>query len=92
MSVKRRCRNSAPIGADPILGDSSATANVLSQLRILATRRAERDPIIVELQSCPAAYEAGKILETAFQRVADSDAFGDERILPMAGTIIPPLV
>lgn len=30
-------------------------------------------------------------METAFHRVAESDAFGEERILPMAGTIIPPL-
>jgi hypothetical protein len=90
MNAKRRCRTCASAAPSP--GGLSAKERVLRQLRLLSTQRAERDPILVELESCKEAYGAGKIMETAFHRVANSQAFGEERILPMAGTIIPPLV
>lgn len=68
---------------------------VLQKLAILADEEARiRDPILVQLNSCKGkdAFLAGEMVERAFYQLERSAAFVEERILPTAGLIMPPLV
>ena len=52
-----------------------------------------RDPIMEQLKQCPDAFKVGEILGKVF----DSFKYGQDeiladRLLPPAGTVIPPLV
>jgi hypothetical protein len=52
-----------------------------------------RDPIMEQLKQCPEAFKVGEILGKVFDSVKYEQEEGPaDRILPPAGTIIPPLV
>jgi hypothetical protein len=64
--------------------------NVLSKLRQVA-QGSEPDPMFIELQSCPQAFEVGKAIEATFHKLARISQSGAESILPPAGLVVPPL-
>ena len=52
-----------------------------------------RDPIQEQLRKCPEAFQAGELIGKMCDRLKYSyDEVEDERCLPPAGAVIPPLV
>jgi hypothetical protein len=51
-----------------------------------------RDPIMEQLKQCPDAFKVGEILEKVFDsfKYGQNDILAD-RLLPPAGTVLPPL-
>jgi len=52
------------------------------------------DPIMEQLKRCPEAFKVGEILDKAFDslKYAQDGSEIDDRYLPPAGVVIPPLV
>ena len=51
------------------------------------------DPIMEQLKQCPEAFKVGEILGKVFDSVKyEQEEDPADRLLPPAGTIIPPLV
>jgi len=51
-----------------------------------------RDPIMEQLKQCPDAFKVGEILGKVFDSFnCEQDEILADRILPPAGTLIPPL-
>jgi hypothetical protein len=61
---------------------------------LMATSSADRHPIEEQLTKCPEAFRAGELIEKMFSaaRFGCAEGLDRERLLPPAGTIIPPLV
>jgi hypothetical protein len=52
-----------------------------------------RDPIMEQLKQCPEAFKTGELVGKLFDRIKyEDDAPADERCLPPAGAVMPPLV
>jgi len=54
----------------------------------------QRNPIEEQLQQCPEAFQAGELIERMFNaaRFGDDEATEQEKLLPPAGAVMPPLV
>jgi len=54
----------------------------------------QRNPIEEQLQQCPEAFQAGELIERMFNaaRFGDDEAAEQEKLLPPAGAVMPPLV
>jgi hypothetical protein len=53
----------------------------------------ERNSIEEQLQQCPEAFRAGELIERMFNAARFGDeATEQERLLPPAGAVMPPLV
>ena len=50
------------------------------------------DPILENLRLCPEAFKVGEILGKAFDslKYRQDDVIDEDRIMPPAGTILPP--
>ena len=60
---------------------------------VLSSATKIRDPIMEQLKQCPEAFKVGEILGKLFDSVKYEQEEGSaDRLLPPAGTIIPPLV
>jgi hypothetical protein len=74
-------------------GRSTETKRVMRHLSEAARTKAKlTDPILEKLRQCPEAFKVGEILGKAFDslKYRQEDAIDPDRILPPAGTIIPP--
>jgi hypothetical protein len=67
---------------------------VVRELDLIARGTVYRqDPIQEQLRKCPEALQAGELIGKICDRLKYSpDEAGDERCLPPAGAVIPPLV
>ena len=67
---------------------------VMRELDLIAQGAArQRDPIQEQLRQCPEAFHAGELIGQMCDKLKYShDEVGDERCLPPAGAVIPPLV
>jgi hypothetical protein len=53
----------------------------------------QQDPIQEQLRKCPEAFQAGELIGKMCDRLKYShDEVRDERCLPPAGAVVPPLV
>jgi hypothetical protein len=67
---------------------------VMGKLNLVAQSGVRRvDPIQEQLRRCPEAFHAGELIGQMCDRLKYShDEVGDERCLPPAGAVMPPLV
>jgi hypothetical protein len=67
---------------------------IMGELELVAQSRVRwLDPIQEQLRQCPEAFHAGELIGQMCDRLKYShDEVGDERCLPPAGAVIPPLV
>lgn len=67
---------------------------VMRELDLVAQGAArQEDPIQEQLRKCPEAFQAGEVIGRICDKLKYSqDEVGDERCLPPAGVVIPPLV
>jgi hypothetical protein len=66
----------------------------MGKLNLVAQSGVRRvDPIQEQLRRCPEAFHAGELIGQMCDRLKYShDEVGDERCLPPAGAVMPPLV
>jgi hypothetical protein len=67
---------------------------VMGKLNLVAQSGVRRvDPIQEQLRRCPEAFHAGELIGQMCDRLKYShDEVRDERCLPPAGAVVPPLV
>jgi hypothetical protein len=67
---------------------------VMRELDLIAQGTVRQaDPIQEQLRKCPEAFQAGELIGKMCDRLKYShDEAGDERCLPPAGAVMPPLV
>jgi hypothetical protein len=60
---------------------------------ILSGRSCAKDPMLEQLRTCPEAFKAGQILSKLFDsaRYAYDEEISENRCLPPAGVVVPPL-
>jgi hypothetical protein len=74
-------------------GRSAETMRVMRELAEAAHSEAKvTDPILEKLRQCPEAFKVGEILGKAFDslKYRQEEVIDGDRIMPPAGTIIPP--
>lgn len=61
---------------------------------VMRDSQAERHPIEERLTQCPEAFKAGELIEKMFNaaKFGHDEILEDERLLPPAGSVMPPLV
>jgi hypothetical protein len=95
MTPQRKCkvRRLAEQGAASLLGYTKAE-RVMKALNLVARgAMRQEDPIQEQLRKCPEAFQAGELIGKMCDRLKYSQAeVGDERYLPPAGAVMPPLV
>jgi hypothetical protein len=67
---------------------------LLSELdRIACGAVQQQDPIQEKLRTCPEAFRAGELIQKLFDTLKyRQEELGNERYLPPAGAVMPPLV
>jgi hypothetical protein len=60
---------------------------------ILSGRACAKDPMLEQLRTCPEAFKAAAILGKLFDsvRYAHEEEIPEDRCLPPAGVVVPPL-
>lgn len=98
MSARKRkkCQKSVVARrASGCLFDCDRLERITSQLDAMMLEcSSKRNPIEEQLTQCPEAFKAGEMIEKMFSTASlgrDEQA-NDERLLPPAGTVFPPLV
>jgi hypothetical protein len=73
---------------------STKTEKVMRELDLVAQGAVrQEDPIQEQLRKCPEAFQAGELIGQMCDSLKYShDQVGDERYLPPAGAVLPPLV
>jgi hypothetical protein len=89
---RRSCRVTKQV-AECLLEPTKAES-VMSELDLVAQGAVrQEDPIQEQLRKCPEAFQAGELIGKMCDSLKYShDQVGDERYLPPAGAVMPPLV
>ena len=80
--------------ATPRLVDREDFKRVMQELKAACRDNRQADPIVEQLRQCPDAFKAGEMIGKMF----DSIKYGkdehqeEERYLPPAGVVMPPIV
>ena len=93
--LRKKCKNC--LVAKRMAGclfDCNRMERVIRELDALTAESAARvDPVQEQLRQCPEAFQAGELLGKLFDRQKyESDGTADDRCLPPAGAVMPPLV
>jgi hypothetical protein len=61
---------------------------------VMRDSHSQTNPIEEQLKQCPEAFKAGELLERALNslKYGQDDVSQDERWLPPAGAIVPPII
>jgi hypothetical protein len=91
--MKRRSKPRARSAGLQTARDRRISA-LLSELdRIACGAVQQPDPIQEKLRACPEAFQAGELIQKLFDTLQyRQEELGNERYLPPAGAVIPPLV
>ncbi len=96
MKLTRKCRDCAVARrVSGCLFGCSKVERVMRELDIAMRAEAiNTDPIMEQIKQCPEAFKAGELVGRLFDSIkyAHEDGCSDDRYLPPAGAVVPPLV
>jgi hypothetical protein len=74
--------------------DPEEFKRVMQELESACRNNRQADPIVEQLKQCPDAFKAGEMVGKMFDSIkyGKDEHQGEERYLPPAGVVMPPLV
>jgi hypothetical protein len=93
--LRKKCRNcTVSKRVSGCLFGCNRTERVVRELNaLMADNNPHADPILEQLRLCPEAFQAGELVGKMFDGLKyGGEGREDERCLPPAGAVMPPLV